>query len=152
MENEEQLKVVKKLKEVLHILTHVKIKNEESLGYISKPLDDLLTSLKYLPADPPFISLPTEIKTDILGYLCNSGTFLASSVCQEWKEILKPQVDKGHSMSDYQAPYLMSKNHPNFCTKLQVLGNYYQKKNEIFFRGGVLSEKIDFLLRFSFTF
>ena len=33
----------------------------------------------------------------------------------------------GHSMSDHQAPDLMFKTHPNFCTKLQVLGNYYQK-------------------------
>ena len=59
---------------------------------------------------------------------------------------------KGHSMSDHQAPDLILKNHPNFCTKLQILGNYYKKKFQNFFRGGVLSEKIDFLLRFSFTF
>ena len=59
---------------------------------------------------------------------------------------------KGHSMSDHQAPDLILKNHPNFYTKLQILGNYYKKKIQIFFRGGVLSEKIDFLLRFSFTF
>ena len=59
----------------------------------------------------------------------------------------------GHSMSDHQAPDLMFKTHPNYCTKLQVLGNYYQKKTfEKKFRGGVLSKKIDFLLRFSFTF
>ena len=49
--NEEQVKVVKKLEEVLNLLKHVEIKNKESLSYISKPLDDLLSSLKYLPTE-----------------------------------------------------------------------------------------------------
>ena len=91
--NEEQVKVVKKLEEVLSILKHVEIKTTESLIFIKKPLDDLLSSLKYLPTDPPISSLPTEIKSDILGYLCDSGTLIASSVCHEWKQILDPQVN-----------------------------------------------------------
>ena len=55
---------------------------------VKKPLEYFLSSLKYLPYEPSFEILPTEIKTDILSYLCDKGAFVAASVCQEWKAIL----------------------------------------------------------------
>ena len=66
----EQEKVVEKMKKVLNFLEHVQITNQETLVNISKPLDDLLSSLKYLPIEPFFTNLPIEMKTDILSYLC----------------------------------------------------------------------------------
>jgi len=92
--NKEQENVVKKLSEVLYFLEHVQIKNEESLMNIKIPLEDLLSSLKYLPTEPSFDKLPTEIKTQILRYLCKSGSFVAATVCHEWRKILKKKLLK----------------------------------------------------------
>merc|ERR550519_2049561 len=82
--NKAQENVIKKLSEVLYFLGHVQIKNEESLMNIKIPLEDLLSSLKYLPTEPSFDTLPTEIKTQILSYLCKAGSFVTATVCHEW--------------------------------------------------------------------
>jgi len=86
--NEEQESVIKKLEEALGFLKIAKIKNKESFANVKKPLEDFLSSLKYLPYEPPFEILPPEIKTGILGYLCDKEAFVAASVCQDWKDIL----------------------------------------------------------------
>jgi len=62
---------------------------EEDLVNIRQPLEDLNASLKYLPIESFFNSLPEEMRTHILGYLCDGGAFLAASVCQHWKKIVK---------------------------------------------------------------
>jgi len=88
----EQEKIVEKMKKVLNFLENVEITNEESLVHVSKPLDNLLSSLKYLTMEPFFTKLPMEIKTDILSYLCDAGAFVAASVCQEWSVILNKRL------------------------------------------------------------
>ena len=40
-----------------------------------------------------------EIKTDILSNLCDSGAFVAASVCQEWGAILKERLTKMDQVS-----------------------------------------------------
>ena len=55
---------------------------------------------------------------------------------------------KGHSMSDHQAPDLILKNHPNFCTKLQILGNYYKKNFKKFFGVEYFPKKLIFFSDF----
>jgi len=40
------------------------------------------------------MGLPTEIKTDIFSYLCDSESFVAASVCLEWKAIIKKRLSK----------------------------------------------------------
>ena len=98
MENEtkashkEQERVIQKLKEVLNFLESTQIKNEESLENLNKPLDDLLNSVKYLPTEPSFDIVPAEIKTDIFSFLCNTGVFVAASVCTQWKDILNKRL------------------------------------------------------------
>merc|ERR1719186_1019943 len=89
--NHEKERVIIKLEEVVNFLRHKEIKNEECFINIKKPLDDLLSSLKYLPFDKHFDNLPTEIKTNILSYcdMCDYEAFVAASVCKEWKDILK---------------------------------------------------------------
>jgi len=80
---------------VINFLEHVQITNEESLVNISKPLDDLLSSLKYLPTQQFFTNLPMEIKINILSYLCDAGSFIAASVCQEWRDMMvKERLNK----------------------------------------------------------
>jgi len=89
----EQAKIVEILRKVANFLENVQIMNEDSLVNISKPLDNLLSSLKYLPIEPFFTNLPKEIKTDILSYLCESGAFVGASVCQEWRDILNKKLN-----------------------------------------------------------
>jgi len=91
----EQEKIVEQMKKVTNFLEHVPIMNEESLKIISKPWIGLLSSLKYLPIQSFFTNLPVEIKTGILSYLCDSGAFIAASVCQEWRDLLvKERLNK----------------------------------------------------------
>merc|ERR1719186_1956609 len=80
--NEEQESVIKKLEGALSFLKNVKIKNKESFVNVKKPLNDFLSSLKYLPSEPSFEMIPTEIKTNILSNLCDTGAFVAASVCR----------------------------------------------------------------------
>ena len=87
--NKEQERVVKKLELALEILRSIEVKNEESLAVISEPLDFILSNLKCLSVGPSFDTLPTEIKTDIFSYLCDSGAFIAASVSQEWRGMMK---------------------------------------------------------------
>jgi len=110
--NSEQVRVIKKLEEVLNLLRNLTIKNEESLTALDKPLDDILSNLKYLPTDPSFDILPTEIKTDIFSYLCDSRAFVAASVCQEWKSIIERRLMKieeltigKHCSNEYDEDY-----------------------------------------------
>ena len=86
--NHEQERVMGKLEDVLKFFRGNQIKNEESLMIINEQLDTLMSSLKYLPTEPSFDSLPTEIKTGILSYLCDTSAFVVASVSQEWKQIL----------------------------------------------------------------
>lgn len=83
------IKVSDKLEEMLKFFRQAPIKNEDSLTNINVQLEDMKSSLKYVPTEPTFDSLPTEIKTDILSYLCDSGTFVSASVSQEWNKILE---------------------------------------------------------------
>ena len=92
--NREQENVIKKLEEALNTLRQIEIKNEDSFDIVNEPLDDFLSKLKYLPTNPSFDILPTEIKTDIFSYLCDSGAFVAASVCYEWKEIIETRLKK----------------------------------------------------------
>jgi len=91
--NKEQEKVIVKLEEVLSFLKSVQIKNEEALDNIKKPLQELQSSLKYLPIDQSFDILPVELKTGILNYLCDTQAFTVASVCQEWKKILATKFE-----------------------------------------------------------
>jgi len=84
----EKEKMVEILRKVANFLEHVQITNEDALVNIRKPLDNLLSALKYLPSEPFFTFLPTEIKTGIMRYLCESGAFVSASVCQEWRDLL----------------------------------------------------------------
>ena len=95
-----QDEIVKKLKMALNFLEEVNIEDDESLINISKPVEDLLTSLKYFPTNSlTFCKLPTELKTEILSYLCDPGAFLAASVCQEWRNILEDRLRGLESVS-----------------------------------------------------
>jgi len=91
--NEKKKKAIDKLEEVLNILKYSDIKNEETLTCMDKPLDDLLSSLKFISIDSSFNKLPAEIKTNILSYLCDSGAFVAASVSKEWKQILHKRLE-----------------------------------------------------------
>jgi len=91
-ENGEQNRIIKKLSFVLSFLQGVKIKNDEMFVKITKPLEDILASLKYLPVNSPFDFLPTEIKKYILDYLCDSGVLIAGNVSAEWKNILNGRL------------------------------------------------------------
>jgi len=93
--NLEQEKAIVKLEEILAFLKTVTIKNEESLAIIQRPLEDLQSSLKYLPVDPSFDILPTEIKTKILKYhsKCDNEAFMVASVCQQWKNIFLNRLE-----------------------------------------------------------
>ena len=84
--------IIKKLSFVLSFLRGVKIKNDEMFVKITKPLEDILASLKYLPVNSPFDFLPTEIKKYILDYLCDSGVIIAGNVSSEWKDILNGRL------------------------------------------------------------
>ena len=91
-DNFKQAKVIAKLKQALNILESVQIKNEDSVDILDKPVDELLSFLKYLPTEKHFSILPIEIRTDILSHLCHNGSFVAASVCQEWRDILAPKI------------------------------------------------------------
>ena len=86
--NKEQKRVINELEEVLNFFKNTQIKNYEDLEIIKKPLDDIKSSLKYIPTEPLFETIPSEIKTKILSCLCDSNAFIAASACVEWKEIL----------------------------------------------------------------
>ena len=87
--NKERKKVIAELEEVLNFLKGAQITDEHVLNNIKEPLSDLRSSLKYIPTETPFEMIPTEIKTKILSYLCDTNAFTAASVCAEWKEILE---------------------------------------------------------------
>jgi len=98
--NVEQKKVIDKLEEVLSFLKGVHIMNEEALVNIKKPLDDLQSSLKYLPTGSSFNRLPKELTTYILSYLCDSESFKAAAVCRLWSDIVKNGFTHRHIFQD----------------------------------------------------
>ena len=92
--NKERKKVIAELEEVLNFLKGAQITDEHVLNNIKEPLSDLRSSLKYIPTETPFEMIPTEIKTKILSYLCDTNAFTAASVCAEWKEILESRFSE----------------------------------------------------------
>merc|ERR1719319_1227977 len=83
----EKEKMVEILRKVANFLKHIQITNtnKDALVNIRKPLDNFLASLKYISTEPFFTFLPPEIKIGIMRYLCESGAFVSSSVCVEWR-------------------------------------------------------------------
>lgn len=63
---------------------------------MKKPLDELESSLKYIPIGPFFNDVfPAEIKEYILNLSCSCDpkVFIAASVCKEWKRIFKSRFN-----------------------------------------------------------
>ena len=103
----EQKVAIDNLEAILHFLKSVQIKDDDIIVNIKKPLDNLKSSLKYIPTESFFETIPTEIKTKILNNLCDSNAFIAAAVCLDWKQILgsrftERKVTIGESCCDSQ--------------------------------------------------
>jgi len=84
--------LVEDLEKALDIIKHAPVHNKETFINLRQQLDNFLSSLKDLPVGTSFKDVPTEIKTQILNYLCDDGAFVAASVSKEWKAILREKI------------------------------------------------------------
>ena len=97
-------------KKLLNIIRFLPLFNERKL---IKVIEHHL--LLCCPNTTPFL-----LKVDSLNQINSFIYFIRSVPNTSFSKILI----LGHSMSDHQAPDLIVRTHPNFCTKLQVWANY----------------------------